>query len=919
MQTLDQAYFDALPSSKRHQDFFDATIGQEILRRAKLQPYHAAMEARGFTPLSYCKLQQLIAEARVALRLAGFGRTSRIVIAVPDSKQAALAILAIACSAISVPLSPRLTRSEIETSLQALQPDVILLVKGSDSEARRAAENKKITILEVAQPKNGVFDFTIIGAPTNIAASGEADEPDPEAPAFILQTSGTTGKPKLIPFTHRNMLAVAARSRAWFKLTPEDRCLCVAPVFYAHGLKIAILTPLLTGGTVVFPTDNLKFDYVEWFDTLKPTWYSASPVIHRLVFDQTQAVADAKTRHSLRFILTSSAPIPQNVLEGLQNTLGVPLVEHYSSSEASLVAANLPMPAAAKSGSVGLPWPDTVIIVGEDNCKLSPGEQGEILVRGPTVVPGYLDAPDLNSCSYFDGWFKTGDIGSLDKDGFLTLHGRKSDVINRGGEKIFPAEIDDALLRHPAVVEAAAFPVAHSRLGEDVAAAVVLKPGSTVTPQDLRRFLQQTLASFKLPRRIHVVATLPKGNTGKIRRFDICKFVGAPQVDGDDQNWASPFEIEIASIWQRLLGSETIGPKDDFFELGGDSLLATQMLLELEGCVGRALPVEILFDNSTIRQLTNKLSEETFSKDRSLLVQLQPNGNKTPMIFIHGDFRQGGHYVGNLARHLGPDRTFYSLQSHGFARDYIPSIRQMAHEYKLALDAAGIQGPYCLGGHCNGALIALELANQLEAAGQKVELVIIIDAISLNARPSLRLVGRILEVVLNFVERNDQHRQLRLETTMSSVWYAVRWVVARSDPWWSLLRTLVWRAARKARRVIRSGNEVTKANNHVGPTSAGIGDRSEGSGDLLAVYHNRMAGYIPATLTAPMLSIVSESNSPRMEFGGAVWRNLTTHNEVVVVPGDHLSCVTTHAEILASHLRDRLVALDRDQFLEPSS
>ena len=169
------------------------------------------------------------------------------------------------------------------------------------------------------------------------AAPGEPDEPDPDAPAFILQTSGTTAEPKLIPFSHRNMLAAAARVQTWFDLTPQDRCLSVSPVFYSHGLKVMVFTPLLTGGSVAFPTDASKFDYAEWFDALKPTWYSAGPTLHRLVFDQTQSRADAKTGHSLRFILSGGAPLPRNVLEGLQHTLGVPVVEHYGSSEGTQI------------------------------------------------------------------------------------------------------------------------------------------------------------------------------------------------------------------------------------------------------------------------------------------------------------------------------------------------------------------------------------------------------------------------------------------------------------------------------------------------------------------------------------------------------------------------------------------------------
>ena len=256
----------------------------------------------------------------------------------PNGPQAALAIVAVACSAVSIPLNPRQTLREIETCLAALRPDAVLLVKGADSDARRAAERKGMTIIEATQSKEGTLGFSIVEPQTGIAAaSDESDEPDPDAPAFILQTSGTAAEPKLIPFSHRNMLAAAARVQAWFNLTPQDRCLSVSPVFYSHGLKVTVFTPLLTGGTIAFPTDASKFDYAEWFGVLKPTWYSAGPTLHRLIFDQTQSRADAKTGHSLRFILSGGAPLPRDVLEGLQHTLGVPVVEHYGSSEAAQI------------------------------------------------------------------------------------------------------------------------------------------------------------------------------------------------------------------------------------------------------------------------------------------------------------------------------------------------------------------------------------------------------------------------------------------------------------------------------------------------------------------------------------------------------------------------------------------------------
>ena len=236
------------------------------------------------------------------------------------------------------------------------------------------------------------------------------------------------------------------------------------------------------------------------------------------MLDKAKHVPNANSIHSLRFIVSGGAPLTRDVHEGLVAVLGVPVLEHYGSSEAAQICANLAPPGPSKPGTCGIPAAGTLMIVAEDGRQLAADERGEILVRGPTVISGYLDAPDLNRVAFVNGWFRTGDIGSLDRDGFLTLHGREQDLINRGGEKVSPLEIDHALLRHPEVAEAAAFAIPHRRLGEDIAAAVVLREGARATPMDLREFLASQLALFKVPRRIVLVDHLPKGVTGKIQR-----------------------------------------------------------------------------------------------------------------------------------------------------------------------------------------------------------------------------------------------------------------------------------------------------------------------------------------------------------------------------------------------------------------
>jgi oxalate---CoA ligase len=492
------------------------TIGAAILRHAESSPNSPAMVATGSGPLSYRDLRDYVAGAAGRLRDSGLDRNARIAVALPSGADGALAIVAAASAAVAVPIDTQLTAPEIDERMAMLRPRAVIVPANGASAARDVAIGRGLAVIEAdreGSPKLGLN----LSVP-EVGAAAAPGEPDAAATAFILQTSGTTATPKLIPSSHRNMLAAAARVQSWFGLTPADRCLSVSPVCYAHGLHVTVFTPLITGGSIAFPLNPTSLDVGEWLHDLRPTWYSAGPTLHRFMLDKTKALSKAGSIHSLRFAVSGGAPLTRDLQEALSAALGVPVLEHYGSSEAMQISSNRPPPGPAKPGTVGIPERGTFKIVAESGSELSVGEHGEVLLGGPTVTSGYLDAPELNAESFVEGWFRTGDIGSIDSDGFLTLHGRKTELINRGGEKISPAEIDDALQRHPDVAEAAAFAIPHPRLGEDVAAAVVLRGGAKVTALNLREFLLPRLAQFKIPRRIVFVERLPKGATGKVQR-----------------------------------------------------------------------------------------------------------------------------------------------------------------------------------------------------------------------------------------------------------------------------------------------------------------------------------------------------------------------------------------------------------------
>ncbi len=838
------------------------TLGQAIRENAISHPDRAAIVSALFPPLSYRDLQFQLDEVRAQLRQGGFAYRARIGVLLPNGPEAILGIVAVACSAVAVPLDPRLTSAELNRSLEALCLDAIIVLQGSIPALWCSAKQRSLTIIEAARVKDGSLGL-MLKAP--IPASPAPDsEPSSDEPAFILQSSGTTAQPKLVPFSHANMLASAARLKAWFGLTPLDRCLNVSLPFYSHGLTVTVFTPLLTGGSIAVPA-TATVDLRVWFHELRPTWYSAGPALHRAVLDHAKRIANVQAMHMLRFVLSGGAPFPGNVREELQRVLRVPVLEHYGSSEAAQIAANLPPPASNRPSTCGRPWPGTVMIAGEGGDKLPPGEQGEVWVRGPTLFSGYLAAPDLNQKAFVDGWFRTGDLGSLDSDGFLSLHGRLSEVINRGGEKVTPAEIDSALLRHPAVAEAATFAVPHPRLGEDIAAAVVLHPGASAAPTELRRFLQAELTSFKIPHHILIVDQLPKSKTGKVQSRKLAEAFATDAGEPAKSLASSPhplqLEIELLKLWRRLLGCETLTMDDSFFASGGDSLLATEMLIEVERLVGHPVAETIMFEADTVRQLASRITAPS-----GPVVQFHEYGDRTPLFFFHGDFIFGGLFMRRLVSLLEPSQPIVMIDPHGMHGDPIPSsIEEMAAARLPFILESQSSGPFLLGGHCNGALVAFEAARLLRLAGHKVQLVAMIDPPAVCAHPVLRILLKLMRHAMsshqlaffyNWMTRLERNRDIPLGQVYPKV-----------------LTRIHHGLNRRRRQISNSMQTVT--------------------------YTTVMARYLPSPSNVPVVFYEALYN-------GQTWRHLCPNLEVVKLPGGHTDCVITGADFLARHLRQRI-------------
>ena len=417
-----------------------------------------------------------------ALRSAGIGRSDRVAVALPDGPEAAAAIISVAAGAVCTPLNPGFTADEVQRYLVELKVSALLTGSGVGFASRTAARALGIPVLDLSARAKAPGLFSIAGPKTRrirdyVSDDGFASGADD---AFILLTSGTTSWPKTIPLTHASVCLSAHNVGAAIALEPRDRLLSVLPLFHGHGLISGVIAALAAGSSVVCTPGFDPAAFFGWLTEFRPTWYTAVPAIHRAVLSAAEKYPERARQSSLRLIRSASSTLPAKMLLGLETAFGVPVIDTFGMTEtATQIAAN-PLD-RRKLGSVGRSAGAEITILGADGRRLSSGERGEIALRGPTITRGYDNDAAATREAFRDGWFRTGDLGYLDEEGYLFIVGRLKEVINRGGQKVAPGEVEEVLLSHPDVVEAAVFSVPHARLGADVAAAVVLRPGATLS------------------------------------------------------------------------------------------------------------------------------------------------------------------------------------------------------------------------------------------------------------------------------------------------------------------------------------------------------------------------------------------------------------------------------------------------------
>ena len=565
-----------------------------------------ALETADGETTSYAELHDRAGRIAAALGAAvqSRGGRPRIGIVLPNGPDMAVSLLGVCLVGVALPFNPAYTAAEFEAYFRETAVDVLLTREGDDGPAVAAAGRLALPIAYLSKDGGGIVGVGAVGAASPPPARADV--------ALVLLTSGSTGRAKAVPLTHGNICTSAVEVCRSMDLGPDDRCLSMWEQYHIGGLVDLLLAPLASGGTVIC-TDG--FDAAEFFKVLearRPTWFQGVPTtLNELVVQAERRPAPPRP-NTLRLIRSVAAALQPRLMSDLEGLFGVPVIQTFGMTEAGpLVTSTRLPPALRKPGSTGRSCGTEIKVVDPSGKPCEPGIDGDIAIRGDNVFSGYENDAAANAAQFRDGWFYTGDIGHLDVDGDLFLTGRTKQLINRGGEKINPQEVDDALCSMTAVLEAASFAVKHPTLGEDIAAAVVARQADTLGEARIRSYLSERLASFKVPQRILFLERLPRNPVGKIDRLALSA-LAEELAKTDGGGYAPPrndLERFLARLWATELGVDRVGIDDDFTMLGGDSLSSLRILMAVEAEFDVSIMGEDAAAAMTVRSMAETLAK----------------------------------------------------------------------------------------------------------------------------------------------------------------------------------------------------------------------------------------------------------------------------------------------------------------------
>ncbi len=721
--------------SNLNDDRFSHTIYSLIAKWAEKRPNSIAIKGLNRFPLTYSRLYQHIKKTVESLNEMDITREDRVAIVLPNGPDTATAFLSLTAATTCAPLNPNYKIKEFDFYFSNLKAKALIIPTDMESPAIKIAERQEMGIIYLS-PLSEAGLFTLESKIVNPNVHKQFTQSDDIA--LILHTSGTTSRPKLVPLTHYNLCTSAKSIQKTLQLQEEDCCLNIMPLFHVHGLIGALLSTIIAGASIACTPGFYAPHFFEWVKLFKPTWYTAVPTMHQAILERLKKCKKPLNYNKLRLIRSSSSALSPKVMNELEEMFNVPVIESYGMTEASHQIASNPLPPyKRKAGSVGLPTGPEIAIIDDNGNFLKKGDIGEIVVRGSNLFRGYENNPKANVSSFINGWFRTGDQGYFDEDDYLIIRGRIKEIINRGGEKISPKEIDEVLLNHPDILQAMTFAVPSSKLGEEIGAAIVLRDNVNITEWDVQMYVANQLADFKVPNHILFLEEIPKGPTGKLQRVNLAKNLGLLSISITEKNRAlykapeTPIEEKLVKIWSEVLRLDQIGINDNYFQLGGDSIQGAIILsIICDSFHLKRIPLSIFLHAPTIKKMAQILNQKDFAIPSASLVAIRKTGIKPPIYCVHaceGEIM----FFNTLTKYLPPEFPYYALRAQGLEglQEPYTRVEDMASHYVKEIRAIQPIGPYILGGAGVGGIIALEMAHQLASKDDNVELLILIDTI----------------------------------------------------------------------------------------------------------------------------------------------------------------------------------------------
>lgn len=642
-----------------------------------------------------------------------------VALALPNGPAMGAMAVASSCVATCAPLNPASAAPEAAYLLEDLGARAVVVRHGQRTRVVQVAAARGIPVIEV--PEGPVVDAVRDAAWFGPTATPRAPtSPIPDDVALRLHTSGTTGVPKQVPLSHMNLCSAVRQVVASLHLSPDDRCLNVMPLFHSHGLIGALLSTIAAGSSIYCAPGLDPRRFLTWASESGATWYTAAPTVHH-------AVVEAPGDHrGFRLIRSASAALPRPLIERLESRFDAPVIEVYGVTEAYQIAANPLPPGERRPGTVGRPTGTEVRVLTER--RVEDVGAGEIVLRGPNVFRGYASPPGANHDAFFEGWFRTGDLGVIDDDGYLRITGRLKEQINRGGEKIAPREVDDALLAHPRVRDALCFGVPDEAFGEEVAAAVV-RADEDLDPRALRRFLSERLVAFKVPKHFVFLDEIPRGRGGKPSRSALTAqfaHITSPSPSAGPSVRTGPEEPttldELAALWAALLElPEPPAPTDHFFDLGGTSLDVMELVTQIEEGFGVDLPIDDVLELPTLQGMADEIDRQLTGDqghDRHHLLTMRAGTKDVAVVLVPGAH---GMAIGlqAIAENVAPGPIVLGFRYPGQVAGQRPlrSIEALSGVLLAELERLQV-GDVVLFGNSLGSWVAFETARRLAASGR---------------------------------------------------------------------------------------------------------------------------------------------------------------------------------------------------------